>query len=61
MVVSCEAGFILKATGKCSVRPVFLYCCEMWELTVLDEMSLCGWMWGGGAFYDQAAVWGDTG
>ena len=24
------------------VRPVLLYCCEMWELTVVDEMRLYG-------------------
>ena len=27
---------------QCCVRPVLLYCCEMWELTVADEMRLRG-------------------
>ena len=26
---------------QCCVRPVFLYCCETWELTVADEARLC--------------------
>ena len=26
----------------CFVRPVLLYCCETWELTVVDEMRLHG-------------------
>ena len=35
----------LKLWGKiyqCCVRPVLLYCCEMWELAVADEASMCG-------------------
>ena len=27
---------------QCCVRPVLLYCCETWELTVADEMRLRG-------------------
>ena len=27
---------------QCCVRPVFLYCCEMWDLTVVGEARLCG-------------------
>ena len=33
----------LKQWGKiyqCCVRPVLLYCCETWELTVADEVRL---------------------
>ena len=33
----------LKQQGKiyvCCVRPVLLYCCETWELTVADEVRL---------------------
>ena len=26
---------------QCCVRPVLLYCCETWELTVADEARLC--------------------
>ena len=42
--VSWEAGFIFEATREdlCCVRPVLLYCCEMWELTVTDEARLGG-------------------
>ena len=43
--VSWEAGFIFEATGgiyQCCVRSVLLYCCETWELTVVDEASLRG-------------------
>ena len=35
----------LKQRGKIyhrSVRPVLLYCCEIWELTVADEACLHG-------------------
>ena len=38
-------GLSLKQWGKiyqCCVRPVLLYCCEAWELTVADEVRLCG-------------------
>ena len=38
-------GSSLKQQGKidqCCVRPVLLYCCETWELTVVDEARLCG-------------------
>ena len=27
---------------QCCVRPVLLYCSEMWDLTVMDEARLCG-------------------
>ena len=27
---------------QCCVRPVLLYCYEMWDLTVMDEARLCG-------------------
>ena len=40
-----KQGLPLKQRGKiyqCCVRPVLLYCCETWELTVADEMRLCG-------------------
>ena len=40
-----KQGLSLKQRGKiyqCCVRPVLLYCCETWELTVADEMRLCG-------------------
>ena len=43
--VSWEAGFILEATGEdLSVlfRPILLYCCETWGLTVADEARLRG-------------------
>ena len=26
----------------CCVRPVLLYCCKTWELTVVDKARLCG-------------------
>ena len=35
----------MKQRGKiyqCCVRPVLLYCCETWELTVADEARLRG-------------------
>ena len=38
-------GLSLKQRGKiyqCSVRPVLLYCCETWELSVVDEARLPG-------------------
>ena len=38
-----KQGLSLKKQGKiyqCCVRPVFLYCCETWELTVADEARL---------------------
>ena len=41
-----KQGLSLKQQGKiyqCCVRPVLLYCCEMWELTVADEARLRGW------------------
>ena len=40
-----KQGLSLKQRGKicqCCVRPVLLYCCETWELTVTDEARLCG-------------------
>ena len=40
-----KQGLSLMQRGKiyqCCVRPVLLYCCETWELTVADEMRLCG-------------------
>ena len=40
-----KQGFSLKQWGKiyqCYVRPVLLYCCETWELTVADEARLHG-------------------
>ena len=40
-----KQGLSLMQRGKiyqCCVRPVLLYCCETWELTVVDEMRLCG-------------------
>ena len=27
---------------QCCVRPVFLYCCEMWDLPIVGEVRLCG-------------------
>ena len=36
-----KQGLSLMQQGKiyqCCVRPVLLYCCETWELTVEDEM-----------------------
>ena len=38
-----KQGLSLKQRGKiyqCCVRPVLLYCCETWELTVADEARL---------------------
>ena len=38
-------SLFLKQQGsiyQCCVRPVFLYCCEMWDLTVVGEARLCG-------------------
>ena len=26
----------------CCIRPVLLYCCETWDLTVTDRARLCG-------------------
>ena len=40
-----KQGLTLKQQGKiyqCCVRPVLLYCCEMWVLTVADEVRLHG-------------------
>ena len=40
-----KQGLSLMQQGKiyqCCVRPVLLYCCEPWELTVADEMRLRG-------------------
>ena len=40
-----KQGLSLMQRGKiyqCCVRPVLLYCCETWELTVADEMRLRG-------------------
>ena len=40
-----KLGLSLKQRGKiyqCCVRPVLLYCCETWELTVSDEARLRG-------------------
>ena len=40
-----KQGLSLMQRGKiyqCCVTPVLLYCCEMWELTVVDEMRLRG-------------------
>ena len=40
-----KQGLSLMQRGKiyqCCVRPVLLYCCETWELTVPDEMRLRG-------------------
>ena len=40
-----KQGLSLMQRGKiyqCCVRPVLLYCCETWELTVVDEIRLCG-------------------
>ena len=40
-----KQGLSLMQWGKiyqCCVSPVLLYCCEMWELTVADEMRLRG-------------------
>ena len=38
-----KKGLSLKQRGKiyqCCVRPILLYCCETWELTVADEARL---------------------
>ena len=38
-----KQGLSLMQRGKiyqCCFRPVLLYCCETWEFTVADEMSL---------------------
>ena len=40
-----KQGLSLKQQGniyQCCVRPVLLYCCETWELTVADEARLHG-------------------
>ena len=40
-----KQGLYLMQRGEiyqCCVRPVLLCCCEMWELTVADEMRLRG-------------------
>ena len=40
-----KQGLSLKQRAKiyqCCVRPVLLYCCETWELTVADEARLRG-------------------
>ena len=40
-----KQGLSLMQQGKiyqCCVRPVLLYCCETWELTVADKMRLRG-------------------
>ena len=40
-----KQGLSLKLRRKiyqCCVRPVLLYCCETWELTVADEAGLRG-------------------
>ena len=40
-----KQGLSTKQWGKiylCCVRPVLLYCCETWELTVADETRLHG-------------------
>ena len=40
-----KQGSSLKQRGEiyqCCVRPVLLYCCETWELTVADEARLRG-------------------
>ena len=40
-----KQGLSMKQRGKiyqCCVRPVLLYCCETWELTVADEARLRG-------------------
>ena len=39
------SGALVEKQGKiyqCCARPVLLYCCEMWELTVVDEARFCG-------------------
>ena len=40
-----KQGLSFKQQSKiyqCCVRPVLLYCCEMWKLTVADEARLHG-------------------
>ena len=40
-----KQGLSLKQRRKiyqCCVRPALLYCSETWEITVADEVSLCG-------------------
>ena len=40
-----KQGLSLKQRGtiyQCCVRPVFLYCCETWELTIADEARFRG-------------------
>ena len=40
-----KQGLSFKQLGKiyqCCVKPVLLYCCETWELTIADEARLCG-------------------
>ena len=42
-VLVWKQGLSLKQWGKiyqCCIRPVLLYCCESWELTVADEARL---------------------
>ena len=54
-----KQGLSLKQQWKiyqCCVRPVSLYCCEIWELTVADEARLRR----GGELYDQNDMWGET-
>ena len=42
-VRNVRGGFIVVVhCYQCCVRPVLLYCCETWELTVADEMKLRG-------------------
>ena len=44
-VLGGKQGLSLKQRGKiyqCCVRPISLYCCETWELTVADEARLHG-------------------
>ena len=45
LVLFGKQGLFLKQWGKiyqCCVRPVLLYCCEMWKFTVADDASLRG-------------------
>ena len=40
-----KQGLSLKQQGKiyqCCVRPLLLYCCEKWELSVANVTKLCG-------------------
>ena len=44
-VLAGKQGLSLMQWGKiyqCCGKSVLLYCCETWELTVVDEMRLCG-------------------